>query len=133
MEKILICFLFIFFISIQQIDSLLIFRHFNIQISNQLGGNKQLMINCRSGKQQATKVDFLPFNTVWTLKFTVFPKTLIWCNVWMVISNSSFTPNYIFITTIVSSFIYLKYIYFFRDLTMCIMRSLTHLLGKKVF
>ncbi|XP_010437265.1 PREDICTED: uncharacterized protein LOC104721054 [Camelina sativa] len=82
MGKILTCLLFLIFISIQKIDSILIFRKFNIEISNHLAGNKILMINCRYGKSQATRVVFLSSNTEWKLKFTVYPKTLIWCNLW---------------------------------------------------
>ncbi|CAH8269980.1 unnamed protein product [Arabidopsis lyrata] len=88
MGKILICFLFLFSISIQKIDSILTFRHYNIEISNHLASNKLLMINCRSGKDKGTKVEFLPVNDVWTIKFTVYPRTLIWCNLWM-------GPNYV--------------------------------------
>ncbi|EOA22339.1 hypothetical protein CARUB_v10002956mg [Capsella rubella] len=82
MGKVLICFLLLFFISIHKIDSILTFRHYNIQISNQIAGNKKLMINCRAAGFMATEVKFLPFNTVWLISFTVFPRTLIWCDLW---------------------------------------------------
>ncbi|XP_010418171.1 PREDICTED: uncharacterized protein LOC104703796 [Camelina sativa] len=82
MEKVLICFIFLFFISIQKTNSLLIFRNFNIEISNHLANNNKLMVNCRSGTDKSTKVTFLPSNTEWIIKFKVFPRTLIWRNLW---------------------------------------------------
>ncbi|KAL1201491.1 putative S-protein1 [Cardamine amara subsp. amara] len=81
MGKIRICFLFLFFISIQRIDSILTLRRFNIAISNNLGGNKKLMFNCRS-KDGSTAVEFLPVNDVYSTHFVIYPKTLIWCNMW---------------------------------------------------
>lgn len=84
MRIFLICFIFLSLFSIQKIDSILTFRHFNIGILNHLGGNKKLMFNCRE-KGGSTAVEFLPFNTSFTIKFVVYPKTLIWCNLWKVI------------------------------------------------
>ncbi|EOA22525.1 hypothetical protein CARUB_v10003179mg [Capsella rubella] len=81
MGKILVCFFFLFFISIQKINSILIFRNYNIEVLNHLGGKKELKINCVSGNRE-TKIDFLPSNVKMSLKLTVFPKTLIWCNLW---------------------------------------------------
>ncbi|EOA15415.1 hypothetical protein CARUB_v10007577mg [Capsella rubella] len=82
MGKILICFLFLFFLSIQKIDSVLLFRHFNIQFSNHLPDNKKLMFECRSGNDAASKVVFISSDTTFTFKFRVYLKTLIWCNLW---------------------------------------------------
>ncbi|XP_010481211.1 PREDICTED: uncharacterized protein LOC104760060 [Camelina sativa] len=82
MGKILICFFFLFFFSIQKIDSILVFRRFNISIWNRLSGDKKLMVICRQGKGKATDIVFLPFNVQWTIYFTVYPRTLIWCNIW---------------------------------------------------
>ncbi|KAL9842245.1 putative plant self-incompatibility S1 [Arabidopsis thaliana] len=87
MGNFLICFFFLFFISIQNIESILILRTYNIDISNHLAGNKKLMIICRSG-DQASPLKFLPFNVIWRIKFTIYPKTLIWCHVWK-------GPNYV--------------------------------------
>jgi len=84
MGKFLICFFFLFFISIQNIESIIILRTYYIDISNHLAGNKKLMIICRSG-DQASPLKFLPFNVIWRIKFTIYPKTLIWCHVWKVV------------------------------------------------
>ncbi|KAL1225297.1 hypothetical protein V5N11_003841 [Cardamine amara subsp. amara] len=81
MEKILICVFFFFLISIQEIDSILVFRHFNIEILNHLGGNKRLMFNCRENGG-STAVEFLSFNASQKIYFRVYPQTLIWCNLW---------------------------------------------------
>ncbi|KAL0682359.1 hypothetical protein Bca4012_049206 [Brassica carinata] len=86
MEKILICFLF-FFVSIQKIDSILFFRRFNVEVSNKLEGNKILEVTC-SEKGTSTRVQFLDFNSSFLVKFRIYPKTLIWCNLWK-------GPNYV--------------------------------------
>ncbi|KAL0842615.1 hypothetical protein Bca101_015860 [Brassica carinata] len=80
MRKSLVSFL-VFFISIHKIDSILLFRHFNIDIQNKLGANQKLMVHCRD-KDAFTEVEFLPFKTVLEVKFIIYPKTLIWCNLW---------------------------------------------------
>ncbi|CAH8272895.1 unnamed protein product [Arabidopsis lyrata] len=79
-EKIIIyCLLFAF--SIQRTDSILAFRRFNIEISNHLEGNKQLMVQCRSGVN-STQVVFLAFSGVFKFPIILDFKTLIWCNLW---------------------------------------------------
>ncbi|XP_019085669.1 PREDICTED: uncharacterized protein LOC109126506 [Camelina sativa] len=82
MEKVLFCFIFLFFISTQKINSLLIFRKFNIKISNHLASNNKLMFNCGSGEGFKALFIFLPSNQEWNKRITVFPKTLIWCDLW---------------------------------------------------
>ncbi|CAF1696305.1 S-protein homolog 21-like [Brassica napus] len=74
-------FFLIVFISIHRIDSILLFRHFNIDIQNKLAANQTLMVYCRD-KNTLSEVGFLRFKTVLEVKFIIYPKTLIWCNLW---------------------------------------------------
>ncbi|CAN8257214.1 unnamed protein product [Cochlearia groenlandica] len=81
MGKLLINVLLIL-ISIQIIECVIIFRRFNIEITNKLGGNKRLMVQCRSGDNETTQLWFFHFNDRVRIHLTIFPKTLIWCNLW---------------------------------------------------
>ncbi|ESQ50142.1 hypothetical protein EUTSA_v10002237mg [Eutrema salsugineum] len=80
MGKTLVCFLF-FFISIQMIDSIILFRHFNIEIYNDLGGKQKLMVHCKD-KEGSTEVVFLRSHIRLRVRIIIFPRTLIWCNLW---------------------------------------------------
>ncbi|KAG7615536.1 putative plant self-incompatibility S1 [Arabidopsis thaliana] len=79
-EKFIIYFALFAFL-IQRTDSILTFRRFNIEISNQLGGNNKLMVQCRSG-QESTRVVFLAFSDVFKAPLRIGFKTLIWCTLW---------------------------------------------------
>ncbi|KAF2598770.1 hypothetical protein F2Q68_00008253 [Brassica cretica] len=59
----------------------LIDLRFNVEISNGLEGNKILQVTC-SEKGVSTGVQFLDFNSSFLVKFRIYPKTLIWCNLW---------------------------------------------------
>ncbi|CAN8316694.1 unnamed protein product [Cochlearia groenlandica] len=89
MGKLLICFFIVFVVSIQSIDSLLIFRTFNAEITNFLSGNQKLKVHCKSGSE-STPDYFLDSNASLTFKVkaAVLPNTLVWCNLWK-------GPNYV--------------------------------------
>ncbi|XP_010539105.1 PREDICTED: uncharacterized protein LOC104813236 [Tarenaya hassleriana] len=85
MGKFVIISLLVLLVSLDA-EALPLFRNFNIVISNNLKSSKVLKVHCRS-KDDDPPFHFLDVNTAYELKFTVYPKTLYWCNLWQ-------GPNY---------------------------------------
>ncbi|KAG7541076.1 Plant self-incompatibility S1 [Arabidopsis thaliana x Arabidopsis arenosa] len=88
MGKYLLC-LFFILLSFDSIDSYLmppLFRKFNVEIVNQLEFHKILRVHCKS-KSHDFPITYLNIGESFQFKFTIFPKTLYWCNLWQ-------GPNY---------------------------------------